>query len=206
MTKIAIMGSHPLTKMQAPFDDPDWKIWACSPHNFEKERLPRVDEWFENHVPAGDDERQGTLENWLQHPTPKDEPVTVFKTDNGPMVVAPPTRTPEYLQFVRELTEEMPVWMRDRTNHEKALAFPEEELKKRFCPFMFTSSIAYILAKAIAEAPEVIGLWGIMQASENEFRYQRPGIQYFLWEANRADIEVIAPDESKLLELPEENW
>lgn len=207
MTKIAIMGSHPVTKMQAPFDDPDWTIWACSPHNFEKERLPRVDEWFEVHVPAGDTERQGKLEDWMNHPTPADEPVTLFKTDKGPVIVAPPTRSLEYLDFVRELSETgTPVWMRDRTNHPKAKEYPDAEMKEMFCPFMFTSSIAYILAKAIAAKPVAIGLWGIMQASPGEFTYQRPGIQYFLWEAHAAGIEVIVPEASKLLDIPAETW
>lgn len=206
MTKIAVMGSHPETKMLAPFDDPDWKIWACSPHNFEKERLPRVDEWFEVHPTAADAERMGKLEDWLNSPTPKDEPVKVFKTSNGPVVVAPPTRTKEYLDFVRELSEEMPVWMQDRSNHPHAKEYPMEEMRERFCPFMFTSSIALILAKAISEKPEAIGLWGIMQASENEYAYQRPGIQYFLWEAHQAGIEIVVPEITKLLELPEDNW
>lgn len=37
----------------APFDQP-WKIYGCSPHNFEKRRLPRCEEWFEVHKPVAD--------------------------------------------------------------------------------------------------------------------------------------------------------
>lgn len=33
--------------MLAPFNDPSWKIWACSPGNMNA--LPRVDVWFELH-------------------------------------------------------------------------------------------------------------------------------------------------------------
>ena len=53
---IAVLGSHPATVMQAPFND-DWLIYACSPHNFEQRRLPRWDEWFEIHIPLADKTR-----------------------------------------------------------------------------------------------------------------------------------------------------
>ena len=46
MTKIAIMGSAPSSRMEAPFNDQNWDIWSCSPPNFD---LPRVDAWFELH-------------------------------------------------------------------------------------------------------------------------------------------------------------
>jgi hypothetical protein len=54
---IAILGSHPATVMAAPFDDPKWIIYACSPHNFELRTLPRVLEWFEIHIPIADKTR-----------------------------------------------------------------------------------------------------------------------------------------------------
>ena len=54
---IAILGSHPKTVEHAPFDK-SWLIYACSPHNIEKRTLPRVDQWFEVHVPIADKTRQ----------------------------------------------------------------------------------------------------------------------------------------------------
>lgn len=45
--KVALIGTAPSSRMLAPFDDPSWKIWACSPGNMGV--LPRVDEWFEIH-------------------------------------------------------------------------------------------------------------------------------------------------------------
>lgn len=206
--KIAVLGSHPETKMKAPFDDPEWKIWACSPHNFEKERLPRVDEWFESHIPAGDKERICSLEQYVRSVAPTGEPGRIVPTkDKGPVVVLPPTRSPAYLAFVNELSGQIPVWMRDRTNHPKALQYPEAELKREFSPFHFTSSIAFIMAKAIAAKPEAIGLWGILQASENEWAYQRPGTQYFIWEAHKRGIQVVLPEEARdLLAPPPENF
>lgn len=137
---IAVLGSHPATVMKAPFEE-DWLIYACSPHNFEKRRLPRFDEWFEIHIPIADK-----------------------------------TRAYPYLRFL----ETVPlVWMRDQGAMHLfpgAKLFPEEEYKQpeNFGPFHFTSSIAFMMAKAIKDieagrAEPQIGLWGIMQASPNEY-------------------------------------
>jgi hypothetical protein len=49
--KIALVGSCPSSRMLAPYDDPDWEIWACSTDNAGK--LPRVDAWFEIHGDLG---------------------------------------------------------------------------------------------------------------------------------------------------------
>lgn len=48
--KIAIVGAHPVTLCDAPYDDASWRIWSSSPKN--EGRLPRVDAWFEMHNEA----------------------------------------------------------------------------------------------------------------------------------------------------------
>jgi hypothetical protein len=48
MQNIAILGSAPSSRGLAPFDDPSWDIWSCSPTNAEG-ALPRVDTVFELH-------------------------------------------------------------------------------------------------------------------------------------------------------------
>ena len=173
---IAILGSHPATVGMAPFND-KWKIYACSPHNFEQRRLPRIDEWFEVHKPIADS-----------------------------------TRAYPYLKYVETLPF---VWMRDEDampHFPGARRYPEKEMKERFGPFCFTSTIAYMIARAIVDCEEndipAIGLFGVMQSHPNEYAYQRPGIQNLIWEATRPDREkfglkrlsVIAPDISRLFE------
>lgn len=174
---IAVLGSHPATVMKAPFEE-DWLIFACSPHNFEKRQLPHFDEWFEIHIPIADK-----------------------------------TRAYPYLRFLETVPT---VWMRDQNAMHLfpgAKLFPEEEYKRpeNFGPFHFTSSIAFMMAKAIKDieagrAEPQIGLWGIMQASPNEYTYQRPGVQFMILEAVRRGIKVIAPKESKLFEPPPEEF
>jgi hypothetical protein len=45
--KIALIGSAPSSVALAPYDDPEWKIWACSPGATSS--LKRVDAFFEIH-------------------------------------------------------------------------------------------------------------------------------------------------------------
>lgn len=45
--KIALIGTAPSSRMLAPYNDPSWTIWACSPGNMGI--CPRVDAWFEIH-------------------------------------------------------------------------------------------------------------------------------------------------------------
>jgi hypothetical protein len=45
--KVALIGTAPSSRMLAPFNDPTWQIWGCSPGNMNT--LPRVDLWFELH-------------------------------------------------------------------------------------------------------------------------------------------------------------
>lgn len=45
--KIALVGTAPSSRMLAPFNDPTWQIWGCSPGNMNV--LPRYDAWFEVH-------------------------------------------------------------------------------------------------------------------------------------------------------------
>lgn len=45
--KIALIGTAPSSRMLAPYGDPSWQIWGCSPGNMKV--LPRVDRWFEIH-------------------------------------------------------------------------------------------------------------------------------------------------------------
>ncbi len=45
--KVALVGTAPSSRMMAPYNDPTWTIWGCSPGNMGV--LPRVDAWFEIH-------------------------------------------------------------------------------------------------------------------------------------------------------------
>jgi hypothetical protein len=46
--KIALVGSAPSSVRLAPYQDPEWKIFGCSPGVYGV--APRVDAWFETHL------------------------------------------------------------------------------------------------------------------------------------------------------------
>lgn len=165
---IALCGSNPATIDAAPFNNPKWIIYACSPHNFEKRRLPRVDEWFEIHKPIADKTRQYA-----------------------------------YLRHLEDLPH---VWLRDGDviqHFHGGHIYPDEVMEERFGPFWKTSSIAFMQCRAILECERLhaegkmpdpkMAYFGIMQASPNEYTYQRPAIQNLAWEASRPDREAPVP-------------
>jgi hypothetical protein len=124
--------------------------------------------------------------------------------------VEDPTRSFSYLRYVSNLPL---VWMRDTKampDFPGSRLYPEKEMLDKFGPFSFTSSIAYMLAKAIADCEEHgikrIGIWGVMQASPTEYSYQRPAIQQLIWQATQRGIKVMAPQESRLFDPPNEKW
>lgn len=45
--KVALIGTAPSSRMLAPYNDPTWQIWGCSPGNMGV--LSRYDIWFEIH-------------------------------------------------------------------------------------------------------------------------------------------------------------
>jgi hypothetical protein len=185
LTGIAVCGSHPATVATAPFDKADWLIYSCSPHNITMRSLPRWDQWFEVHAVAADKTRPYDYLRGL-------EQQACAKQERG---------------------ENPVVWMRDKEavkHFPGGQLYPEEEMKSIFCPFLFSSSIAFMMAKAIVDCERLgikqIGLWGILQASETEYVKQRAGTQYFIWEANRRGIKVLAARESNLFEIPPEDF
>lgn len=159
MSKIAVMGSAPSSRLLAPFHDPSWEIWSCSPPNHD---LPRVDAWFELHnldrkfIPSN----QPWLNKITQHPR-------VY-------IAYPDQRLPH------------------------GILYPAAEMVEKYGTDFFTSSIAYMLAFAIEQKPEVIGMWGVDMAANEEYNQQRPGCKFFMREARKAGIKVITAAQSDI--------
>lgn len=224
---LAILGSNPATVGAAPFGQGNWAILGCSPdntpygHSDKAQSLPRVDQWYELHDPIEDPSRPfGYLYHiattmpvvWMRdkramstgffkgaRPYPEEHLKGTSKIDTlevrtGTFAPAKDKKTGKtgFAELVEKRDVEVP-------NGDGL-----------FYPHMFTSSIAYMLAQSIIDCEEkgisTIGLWGIMQQSNNEYAYQRPGIQYFLNEAKKRGIKIVANRESCLFDMPNWNW
>lgn len=193
--KIALIGSAPSSVNLAPFKDAsfnrylggkpppqyppsqfigdDWQIWGCSPGAWAV--APRADRWFEVH-------RWEPGQTWF---------------------------SPEYTQFLREFRG--PVYtggpIPEITNH---VIYPLERVEAEFSAYFLHSSLSLMLALAILEIEDsrkartqdendVIGLWGVDMAANEEYSDQRDGCQFFILEALRRGIKVFVPPESCLL-------
>jgi len=163
--KIAILGAAPSSRKFAPFHDPEWEIWACSPPNYD---LPRIDAWFELHN--------------------LDRKMAV--AGNRPFFDVL-TRHPRV--YVARKDPRLPL----------AHEFPKDSLLKKYGPYFFTSTIAWMLAFAIEQKPEKIGMWGVdMSAADELYTHQRPACHFFIREAEQAGIKITAAAQSDILQPP----
>lgn len=170
--KIALVGTEPESHGFAPWDDPSWEIWSCG---LSSEKFPRVDRHFEVHALDFTEERFGgpRMDQWITH------------LNEHPCV------------FSLVQQEQLP----------NAVLLDVPAMFERFGPYFFSSTMAWMMAKAIMDAEkrrdptgETIGLWGIDCTAQEEYLIQRPGIQFFITEAQRAGISVVAPLESDILQ------
>lgn len=109
----------------------------------------------------------------------------------------------DYGPYIKWLNERPKVYLQSTDARiPNAVAYPRDEMVKAFGPYFFTSSIAWMLALAISEKPEAIGLWGVDMAAVEEFSNQRPGCQYFIQKAVDVGIRVMAAPECSVTVPP----
>jgi hypothetical protein len=95
-----------------------------------------------------------------------------------------------------------PVVAQDQKLVKNAIRYPLRKMLKKFGPYFFTSTFAWVMAYAIDVGVEAMGLFGVDMSSKDEYIQQRNGGQYFLQMARNAGIDVIIPDESDLAQPP----
>jgi hypothetical protein len=171
--KVAILGTVPVSKMMAPFDDKEWEIWVCSPGN--RGAIPRVTRWFEIH---GVVDMMGPENNgW------RDEYFAWLKTQTFPV----------YMQEPNDLLPQAQVF--------PAKALLDEF--GRFGRMSFTSSISWMIAFAIHQGATEIGIYGVDMAADQEaYSSQKAGCLNMMWLADQRGIKVTVPLESCLATMP----
>lgn len=80
--------------------------------------------------------------------------------------------------------------------------YPKEEICGRFGTYFMTSGISWMLALAIHEGVDRIGIWGVDAGSVGEYARQRAGIVHFLELAHFAGTQVDIPAGSELARNP----
>lgn len=102
----------------------------------------------------------------------------------------------EYLEILRNAKYK--VWMHSNEVVPNAEAFPKDALVEKWPDAPFTSSFAWMMAKAIYDGATKISVYGVDLTAGMEYEYERPGAQYWISWARQAGIEVFIPAESDL--------
>lgn len=181
--KIALIGSAPSSIRLAPYADPEYQIWACSPGTYPI--IPRCNKFFELHRPEfGKVGKPETQVPWF---------------------------TPEYVAWMK--LQACVVMTETHPDFPNSVRLPREYLQEVYGNYFFTSSLSWMLAMAIEEIladrktrteakEDAIGLWGVDMSHTTEYSSQRAGCHYFVQLANQLDITIVVPPESDLLRPP----
>lgn len=165
---------------QAPWQDDAWELWGLNDltPTFLQLGGPGIFDsgrcrWFQLHRPNPDGSYHGA-------------------------------RDPHHHQWLTQQTT-MPIYMWEPHPEVKAaVPYPVFDILKYFQPWpYFNNSVSWMIALAIAEGFEEIGVYGVDMALDGitgaEYSHQRPSCEYFLGIAWGRGIRLHLPDESELL-------
>lgn len=178
--KIALVGSAPASVRAAPYQDPNWKIYGCSPGVYGV--AARVDEWFEQHLwEPGQPWFSPEYVQWLTALPGRG--VTLWV--GGPILSIPGAKRYPFDQVLAEYDPQQwfcsssLFWMMAR-----AMEAIKDEAKAQ--------------GRAIDATHDKIAFYGVDMAADSEYEMQRAGIHFMAYKAAALGIEVGAPPESDL--------
>lgn len=172
--KVAIVGFAG-TRDMAPFKDPDIEIWSCN--NLYK-FIPKTDRIFQLHRPD--------LLIADHHGVTGKEHIEYLQTCNIPI-------------YMQEHYDDIPTSVRYPIEEvTEAFGIPrngDEGVKDAY----FTNTISFMIALALLEGFEEIGIYGVDMAVGTEYAEQRPSCEYYIGIAKGKGVKVIIPAEADLL-------
>jgi hypothetical protein len=178
--KIALVGSAPASVRMAPYSDPTWQIYGCSPGVYGV--AARVTEWFELH-------RWEPGQPW-------------FSPEYVQWMTALPQRGATlWVGGVVPSIPESKIYPFDEV-------LADYDPQRWFCSsslfWMMARAIEAIKDEAAAAGRTIssehdkIAFYGVDMAAESEYEMQRAGIHFMAYRAAALGIEVGAPPESDL--------
>ena len=112
---------------------------------------------------------------------------------------APGDQMEDHWEWLQE-PHDFPIYMMEHFDEVPSCKiYPIEDVIENIGRPYFTSSISYLLALAICEGFATIELYGVDMANSTEYAYQKAGCEYLLGVAEGRGIEIVLPDNSKLL-------
>lgn len=93
---------------------------------------------------------------------------------------------------------QIPIYMVNRVEGiPNSVRYPIERMLAGTSDY-FTSTVAFMVALAIEEGFQEIGLWGIDMVANSEYAYQRPCVEFWLGIAHGKGITVTLPQDTAL--------
>lgn len=169
MRKVAIIGRCHSTRSDAPYHDPTWEKWVLAWDPIIFLPCHRI---FELHT---------NFRMFLGSQEEGDFHVSGLRMAKVPVYML--DKQDDIAQSVRYPMEEVTELV-GKTSH--GFAYLE-------------SSIAYMLALAILERVDRVGIWGVDLHCESEYAYQRPNLEYLIGLARGRGTKVFIPPWSHLL-------
>jgi hypothetical protein len=151
MRKLAIVGSHPDTRQNAPYEDPEYEIWLFNEAAQKPEIYRRWDAIFQLHKP----EVYTSLNNWVN----KDH-WAWLQSDHGA----------DKRIWMQEYDERVP----------NSVKYPLEEVLKLVPYHYLRSTPAEALALAIYLGYKDISLYGSDLTSNTEYHYQAINMAFWI--------------------------
>ena len=120
-----------------------------------------------------------------------------FEIHKREVYEADKNRTDDHLGKLRQMT--VPIYMHQHWDDiPMSVSYPLDTIIQNFGPYL-TNSISYMIALAILEGFEEIGIYGVDMAHDTEYGSQRPSCEYFVGIATGRGIKVIIPDQADLM-------
>jgi hypothetical protein len=162
LRSLAIVGSHPDTRENAPFDDPNFEIWLYNEAPMKPEVYGRWDACVQIHLP----EVYSATHNWVNA-----DYWEWLQKDHGP----------DKRIFMHDVDPRVP----------NSVKYPLDEVLAMHPRKYLRSSPAMALAGAIQMGYKHIALYGNELSSNTEYHYQAPNYTYWIGFADgRPDITL----------------
>lgn len=177
--RIAIVGTAEPHWRAAPYANEDWEIWTCGGIF---SAVPRTTRHFELH------DKAETCKGW------------------GPPEAEAAARN-TYWEWIAGRGADVVLKSRLPETPD-ATEYPLDRVLRTFPDRYFTNSISYMIALALVEGVDELGMWGIDMAltgdpnvaESNEYARQRPSVEFHLGIAVGSGVKLTLPKETTLLQ------
>lgn len=169
MNKLAIVGSHPDTRMNAPWDDLSFDIWAIN-EAVEVYHYPRWTACFQMHRP----QNYTAAKNWVDE----------FRGEHtNHWAWLQKNHGPDKTIWMQEVDERVPNSKKYPLDEIVAI-LPGADLR------WFTSTVSYMLALGLYLGYKEISIYGVELSSNTEYSYQLHNWQYWVGVAKGTGVRI----------------